>query len=336
MNFRGKALKVEEIRDHPKMGRVKVPDRLVSYVVGAPKKTSATKNKVSSLRNVKRQNSKSNSKKQHVSTKEQRKRKRQELQSQLQFPLSMDQQDELLRAARRGYLTLEGKSQSRFNPLANAHRQYCDEREQPHIVLCKADSQGSGNNPLDHLIVDLSPLRMVGVDDEESDAMEEFMTQWKAQILSAAATAGMELHPEYKQDNCHKLSVDEEEECFVDMDEGITHRIQSSDEEEKSEYTMTLSEDDSWAIQPISKLPVVTLGVFEGERSKAKAMAKELAELWGIPSEPLDSLVDYEQNSNNKNNSQGKRRGGKARRDRRNANKRERRNNQRELDAYFR
>ena len=34
---------------------------------------------------------------------------------------------------------------------------------------------------------------------------------------------------------------------------------------------------------PISKVPVISMGVFEGERAKAKAMARELASLWELP-----------------------------------------------------
>ena len=36
----------------------------------------------------------------------------------------------------------------------------------------------------------------------------------------------------------------------------------------------------AWSVDPIWKLPVVSMGVFEGERSNAKAMAKELSVLW--------------------------------------------------------
>jgi len=40
----GRQLKVEEILDHPRKGRVHVPEKLVSYVLGSPKKIPRGKN----------------------------------------------------------------------------------------------------------------------------------------------------------------------------------------------------------------------------------------------------------------------------------------------------
>ena len=50
-------------------------------------------------------------------------------------------------------------------------------------------------------------------------------------------------------------------------------------------YTITILESaqKAWATQPIWKLPVISMGVFEGERSKAKTMAAALAKAWEIP-----------------------------------------------------
>jgi len=132
------------------------------------------------------------------------------------------------------------------------------------------------------------------------------------------------------------------------MDEGITEQIARSNNEFNEapeeittesimEYIITLTDDDSWATEPISRLPVVSMGIFEGERSNAKAMAKELADLWGIPREPLDdSFQEKNPVGDNKKADTKKQRGNKARRRRRNENKRERRNNQRDLDMYIR
>jgi len=39
VEFMGRRLKVEEILDHPRKGRVNVPEKLVTYVLGAAKKT---------------------------------------------------------------------------------------------------------------------------------------------------------------------------------------------------------------------------------------------------------------------------------------------------------
>jgi hypothetical protein len=391
MRFHGKELmgrriKVEPIIDHAKTGRVKVPDRLVNYVVGSAKTTISRKyanpktktNSISSLRSIARL--KNNKNDASTSTKKKKdttkdpvpalKRKqlqeptKEQLQSQLKFPLTILEQAELLRAARRGYLVLEGRTQSRArssNALASSHRQYCDEREQPQIILCKAAGREGNQSPLDCLIVDLSPLRLTKAVGD--DWLDDFIIKWKTQILAAAANAEMELRRDYQEDNCRSLSIMEDdelgEECqFEDMDEGITEQIARSNNNDNSrssemklepftmesstlEYTITLTDDDSWSTEPISRLPVVSVGVFEGERSNAKAMAKELAGVWGIPSEPLDDYVQIESSSTTLSGDDrkvdgNKRRGNKARRARRNENKRQRRNNQRDLDMYWR
>jgi len=342
----GRPLRVEAIRDDPKMGRVKVPERMVSYVVGKPKKpaihsSNSNNSNLTSLRSIARLEKM----KKEASAREQGKRKEQaekrKLQAQLEFPLNPTQENELLRAARRGYLTLEGRGHSRgrkSNPLACAHRQYSDEREQPQIVLCKASGPEGKKSPLDCLIVDFSPLRLTGAVGDE--LVDDFMITWKTQILTAAATVGMELRRDYREENCQSLSILDDDECGLDDTEPeLIGELSSGEEGEDTsslEYTITLTDEDSWATEPISRLPVVSLGVFEGERTKAKAMAKELAELWGIPTEPLDSLVAAESEDSRKADDNKKRRGNKARRHRRNENRRRRRNDQRALDMYFR
>lgn len=369
-DFLGRSIKVEPIRDHPKMGRVKVPDRLVTYVLGVAKtkpknsstsnnSSSSSSNNISSLRSIAPRLDDTTKKEISLARKrfQEQQEQKSRLASQLSFPLNTVQQDELLRAARRGYLTLEGRTQSRAresNALACAHRQYCDEREQPQIVLCKAAGREGQRSPLDCLIVDLSPLRLTKAVGD--DWVDDFMIKWKTQILTAAANAGMELRRDLREDNCQSLSVVEEEETvtdnehcdYKDMDEGITEQIARSNNEFNEapeeitteaimEYIITLTDDDSWATEPISRLPVVSMGIFEGERSNAKAMAKELADLWGIPREPLDdSFQEKKPVGDKKKADTKKQRGNKARRLRRNENKRERRNNQRDLDMYIR
>jgi hypothetical protein len=352
---------VEEIRDHPKMGRVKVPERMVSYVVGQVKRAPKTANNngsnnnnannkgngnISSLRSIARLDKQ---KKVPLSPKQLEKRKQlkeqKKLQAQLQFPLTTAQEGELLRASRRGYLVVDGTSLSRdrtVNSLACAHRQYCDERERPQIVLCKAISRaGSKQSPLDCLIVDLSPLRLTSAVGREW--VDDFLTKWKTQILAAAAKAGMELRTEYREDNCHSLEV--VDDCASqDMDPGISDHIALVNLlEHTSHYTITLTDEDSWATEPISRLPVVSMGIFEGERTKAKTMAKELAELWDLPMEPLD-LVEGEVEEMMSTataiqvgtTSDGKKpRGNTDRRHRKDENRRQRRNDQRYLNRQF-
>ena len=180
--------------------------------------------------------------------------------------LNEPERQEMDRASRKGYVTLAGTGYRRGrkgSPLANTHRQWCDARNVPQIVLCKA----SGGRPLDNVIVDLSPLRINGLFDEPLDA-DDFLIKWKTEILLAADKAGMELREDYVEDNTETLDHLDDEQV----------------EEPRKEYTVALN-SEAWATQPIWRLPVVSMGVFEGERSKAKAMARELAVLWGIPEE---------------------------------------------------
>jgi len=386
--FKGRSIKVEEIRDHPKMGRVKVPEQMVSYVVGKAKRApggnsngnnnnSNNNNNVSSLRSVSRLDQQKKKQPQLTAKQQERNRKMKEqkkLQRQLKFPLTIPQQDELLRASRRGYLTVEGKGLSRdrtYHSLACAHRQYCDERERPQIVLCKAvsssssavfhnkqqqqqpSSSSSSPNMLDCLIVDLSPLRLTSAVGDE--LVDDFLTTWKTQILAAAAKSKMELKTEYREDNCHSLSIDDDidnDDCTTiqSMDQGIEDcMIEASlSEANGCHFTVTFTDEDSWKTEPISRLPVVSMGIFEGERSHAKAMAKELAELWDLPMEPLDFVegeVEVRIRNNNPMGQGGLSReggGGKKsrnnnssggdRRQRKDENRRNRRNDQQYLN----
>jgi hypothetical protein len=178
--------------------------------------------------------------------------------------LNEEERQEMDRASRKGYITLAGTGYRRGrkgSPLANIHRQWCDAREKPQVVLCKA----SGGRPLDNVIVDLSPLRINGLFDDAAQ-VEDFLVKWKVQILTVAESTGMELRETYVEDN----TLDKMES------------LDDNDDDVRTEYT-AIVDAEAWATQPIWRLPVVSMGVFEGERSKAKAMAGELAELWEIP-----------------------------------------------------
>jgi hypothetical protein len=294
----GRDLKVEPIRDHPKKGRVRVPERMVSYVSGAAKTTRD--GRVNTMRRISGSEEKTNVKQPNKKKASKKKKK------QPQFKLTELEQEELQRASRRGYVTLDGTGYRRgrkTSSLACAHRQFCDEREKPQIVLCKA----SGGRPLDCVIVDVSPLRM-------TNAVDDVLVKWKAQIITAATNEDMELRSDYLEDNCEALLTFE--------DEG---RDLLTLEEEPLQYAITLTDEDSWATEPISTLPVLSMGVFEGERSKAKAMARELALLWGIPEE-LAAANDSRSSSNSK--------GRKQKHSKKDENRR-RRSNGKELDFFF-
>lgn len=185
--------------------------------------------------------------------------------------LNEEERQEMERAARRGYITIAGTGYRRGrkgSPLANIHRQWCDARAKPQVILCKA----SGGRPLDSVIVDLSPLRINGLF-EDHVQVQDFLVKWKAQILMTAENAGMELRGDYVEDN----TVDEGDTLYDDDDDGV-----------RIEYT-TSFDVEAWATQAIWRLPVMSMGVFEGERSKAKNMAGALAKLWEIPEENKDA-----------------------------------------------
>jgi hypothetical protein len=300
--WKGKSIKVEEIRDDPKVPRVRVPEAMVAYVSGAVKKTRS--GRPNSLRRIaraettttavkkKRRTTSNNNNNNAAATTRPRRGNI--------IKLTTIEQQEFDRSCRKGYVTLASTGFRRGrqgSPLACTHRQWCDEREKPQIVLCKA----SGGRPLDNVIVDLSPMRM------GSEMADNFLVKWKAQIMTAANNAGMELRSDYKEDNCETLSTlgddhDEDEEGYDDTD---------VEDVPSMEYVVTVTAADAWATQPIHKLPVLSLGVFEGERSDAKAMARELSELWGIPEEPSESeKPDFKkEGKNNRKGRDNRRRG---------------------------
>jgi hypothetical protein len=146
---------------------------------------------------------------------------------------------------------------------------------------------------LDNVIVDLSPLRINGLFDDTAQ-VEDFLVKWKAQILTAADIAGMELRENYVEDNTLDNTLDKMES------------LDDDDDDVRTEYT-TIVDVEAWATQPIWRLPTVSMGVFEGERSKAKAMAGELAKLWEIP----EIYVEGGSGSLNRRNA-GARKGGKT------------------------
>lgn len=254
--WRGKRIKVECIIDNPKCGRVRVPERMVSYVSGSLKKNRS--GKVNSMRAVRdgKDPDDPGAKKRRKKAKIQARRKAQALKKERKqgrifgFNLSPKDQAVVLRAAKHGFLTLDGRNAGhgslanlcssealKGSKLAQAHRDWCDARAKPNIVLYKASGRHS-REVLDHVVVDLSPLR------------GKMSSKWMDEIMDAAVHAGM------------KHSTTEEEETSI-IDE--------------------VDSESSGAREPISDLPFVSSGVFVGERSKAKAMAKELAQMWELP-----------------------------------------------------
>lgn len=257
--FRGRTLKVEEIRDLPRRGRVRVPERMIAYVSGPIKQSGSSSNSIhqNSLRRVSKDDV------ERLSRGQPSKRKGYGSRA-VPHRLNDAERAEIERAARKGFVTFVGGGNRRTrkgSPLANIHRQWCDARGKPQICLYKATG---GSRPVDQVVVDLSPLRLNGLFDN-SLQVEDYLVRWKTEILTAANANSMQL--------CR--SVDEEhddEECDLDV-AGVSCEIVLKFDETTRE---------AWATKPIWQLPVLAL-IFQGERSNAKALTKALALLWDIP-----------------------------------------------------
>lgn len=255
--WRGKRIKVECIRDDPRFGRVRVPESMVSYVSGSLKRTR--NGKVNTMRTARADASEELSKKKQKKKAKAKFKKAQALKRKRngsnKYRLSSEDQQEVLRACKKGYLTLDGRKAGHGSlatlcssealkgvRMAMAHRDWCDERAKPNIVLYKASGRHT-REVLDYIVVDLSPLR------------EQLSSKWTDDIMDAASLAGMELR-----------KTEDMEECSTNVaDAGPVVKEQGEGR------------------QPIADLPFVSMGFFVGERSKAKAMAKELTQLWDLP-----------------------------------------------------
>jgi hypothetical protein len=306
--WKGRAIKVEPIVDHPQGGRVCVPEKIVSYVSGEAKYTQD--GKINTMRRIAEtktqyEQQQNRRRQQHLAKKRKKAAEQgqaQHLQQNIPRPTSttklvaklLPSCQEFLRASRKGYLC-----------LPSTHRQ-----QVPQIVLCKA----SGGQPLDKVIVDLSPLHIpkammaTSASSLSSSVSDDFLLMWKLQIMTAATNANMVLRMDYIQDNCEVVSAleddsyndKEDDECLDDQplllssgDEEDTDDEERQDDTLESSltlslsgYVLTLTEEftPSSSRTSINKLPVLSMGVFEGERSKAKAMAKEFsAYQQGIP-----------------------------------------------------
>lgn len=282
------------------MKRVRVPERMVLYACGEAKKTRD--GRTNTLRRISRYNEKQKrpKKKRHNSNKKH-----------YSIRLNDKEQQAMDRAVRRGYVELSGTGYRRGrkgSALSTMHRQWCDEREKPHIILCKA----TGGRPLDNVIVDLSPLRIIGLFHDDLKNMNDFLLPWKMGILVAAENAGMELRDDYVEDNSISLLADKDAE-----------------HDSQTEYVIAV-DSNAWAYEPIFQLPAVSMGVFEGDRSKAKQMARELAELWDIP-EQLD--VDDYRGTRHSRRERGH--GASKYRNKAKGLSRHRRNSRREREAYW-
>lgn len=261
----GRRIRVEEILDTPRSGRVRVPGKLVSYAVGDVKRTRD--GKVNTMRRA--SDPRLNAKREAAKFSQKKKRKMTRSKSdnfKLFGRLNGSEIDAYQRAARHGFVTLDstGFRRGRKNsPLANFHRKRCLMRGIPQIVLCKA----SGGRTLDNVIVDLSTIKKKSLSNENLTA-SILVAQYQKDILFAAEKAGMTLQPQYIEDNT--LMPHE-------------HSSVGNENARKDDKQMFSSTDTK-------NLSCVSMGVFEGERPRAKAMVKELVELWNT--KDLEILED--------------------------------------------
>jgi hypothetical protein len=264
-SLEGNRIKVERIRSQGP--RVRVPEHLLAYTLGKVKRVR--EGKPNTLRRISKDDVERLSRGQPA-------KKRGYGSRQVPHRLSEDDRAAFERAARNGFVTLSTGG-GRYHPtrhlfgpspLRNIHRQWCDARAKPQIMLYKAAGQ---NQLLDSVLIDLSPLRCMDDDDE-------LLAKFKADIFQAANSCGMTLVTSSSvmsssQKSSSPLSsgstTQEEYKEYSTLDESM-------------EFTTVQISSSSWAADPIWRLPVVSVGSFEGDRGKAKEMCKQLSLLWQI------------------------------------------------------
>ena len=241
IEWRGKQLRVQTIIDHPKKGRVKVPERLVAYVSGVEKKTRS--GETNTLRRSSRETS--------LREKPRNKKKKNPKKGRLPSRLTEKEWNEMDRAARRGFLTLVGGGgrHGKASQLKSVHRQWCEDREKPQIVHFKAFG---GRAAVDRVLIDLAPIGQRGVD-SGSTSWGLDLEQCKADILAEANFMGMEL--------CSELCVDtaDVEECIVDEAKRVAW-------ETSSDVTLGVFEGDRQNAKTMSKALAVLWNIPEKEK----------------------------------------------------------------------
>ena len=237
---------------------MRLPESMIAYVSGAVKTTnrgySTTSSPLNSLRRISRDDVERLSRGQPAKRKGSGSRN-------VPHRLNDMESQEMQRAQRKGFVSLMGSGNRRSrkgSPLKNIHRQWCDARGKPQITLYK--SRGTESNLEDVIQVDLSPLRLAGV---ASSAEELAMSRQKyeLQIEAIAGETGMTRFLYAEEDDNDEKSANDTENQSLEMNEK-TRKV--------------------WATEPIWNLPMIVFQ-FTGQRSQAKKMAKELAEVWDLP-----------------------------------------------------
>lgn len=254
-----KPMRLEEIRDSPRHGRVRVPDQFISYSAGEVKRTrdgskntmrmARIKNKKSLLKPYSKKKRKNSDKSNSIHHRD------------FMSRLSNVESRELGRATDiRGYITVEWNSYNqnggllRPTHICSIHNKWCRSLGKPQIILCKA----ARGRAFDNVIVDVSPL-LDGIASEDVKILSEFMTEWKEFIIQVSETSGMSVKSLYKEE-----SIDNFYEPKM-----------------KGDICCSLPRSSLPENQSTKGLPLI-FGVFEGDRPIAKSMAKELSLIWQL------------------------------------------------------
>jgi hypothetical protein len=191
---------------------------------------------------------------------------------------------EYVRALKKGYVTFNGcrKKAGSTSSLAKLFQSWCNACYKPNIRLYKATN---GHKALDQVVIDISPLAMYNRrrlteqqqqqpqqpqqdgDKDVSTAVEMDVLQYMAQVHSSAIIHGMVV---LRDDDDDKNDDSSYIASTVEMDNTTI--------DNKSEV------DSAQMVLPTRQLlAIMCIGIFQGERSQCRALAKELAVLWEIP-----------------------------------------------------
>jgi len=166
-------------------------------------------------------------------------------------------------ARRKGFLEIAGsgwRKQRSDAPLANTYRSWCDAVGVPCLVLHKG-------NPLDELVLDLSPLRTPAG-----------FTEAAAFVLTLPGAADGALVEGEAVEGAARLESTEEPQEREEGEEGDA----SGEEQPQGSADILAARADAFATEPIHRLPWYALS-WARERPNAKTLAKLLAAELTLP-----------------------------------------------------
>jgi len=158
-------------------------------------------------------------------------------------------------ARRKGFLEMAGsgwRKQRSDAPLANTYRSWCDAAAVGCLVLHKS-------NPLDELVLDLSPLRSPASFTDAAAFCLSLPGAADGVIVEAGSSLSRELPTGYGAE------AGEEAEEAEEAEEGV-----------QSGAELLAARADAFATEPIYRLPALAIS-WARPRSDAKALAKLLA-----------------------------------------------------------